>query len=128
MEKGSWEFLLWGSGLKNQLQGLRSLQRHRFKPWPSAWAKGFRVAAAEAWIQSLVQELPHALGQDLEKKKKKKKNRRKAGELEVPRPQKASEVRTNGVWLKEGVSPQGPCQASPTRISHRASSPEGLKP
>ena len=73
MEKGSWEFLLWGSGLKNQLQGLRSLQRHRFKPWPSAWAKGFRVAEAEAWIQSLVQELPYALVQDLKKKKKKKK-------------------------------------------------------
>ena len=49
---------------------LASLLRHRFDPWPSAVGQGSGVAttvvqvAAAAWIQSLAQELPYAVGME----------------------------------------------------------------
>ena len=46
-------FLLWCSGLRIQLQWLRSLVQ---------WVKGSGTAAAAAQIQSLALELPVAMG------------------------------------------------------------------
>ena len=49
--------------LRIQLQWLGSLWRCRFDPhWCSEWVQVSGVAAAVAWIQSLAQEIPHAMG------------------------------------------------------------------
>ena len=42
-------------------------------PGPAQWVKGSGSAAPAAQIQSLVQELPYAMGAAIKKKKKKKK-------------------------------------------------------
>ena len=49
-------------GLRTQLQWLRFLQRHRFNPHPVQQVKGFCVAAATAWIQSLAREFTYSEG------------------------------------------------------------------
>ena len=51
------QFPLWHSGLRIQLQQLRSLQRCRFDPGLVQWAKASSVAAAVAQIQSLAWEV-----------------------------------------------------------------------
>ena len=67
--KKFWEFLLWHSGLRIWQQ-LRSLPRCLV-----LWANGSGFATAEvwveavAWIQSLAQELPYAVGTAIKKKK-----------------------------------------------------------
>ena len=67
--KPFWEFLLWHSGLRIWQQ-LRSLPRCLV-----LWANGSGFATAEvwveavAWIQSLAQELPYAVGTAIKKKK-----------------------------------------------------------
>ena len=42
-------------------------------PGPAQWVKGSRVATAAVQIQSLVQELPYAMGAAVKLKKKKRK-------------------------------------------------------
>ena len=57
------EFPLWHSGLRIQMQWLRSLQRHRFNPRFNARSSivaGATQVTAVAQIQSLAQELPYA--------------------------------------------------------------------
>ena len=48
-----YEFPLWHSWVKIQLQWLRLLRRHGFNPCPAQWVKGSIIAAAVAQIQSL---------------------------------------------------------------------------
>ena len=46
------------SGLRNRLQGLRSLRKCRFDPSPAKWVKGSDVATAVTQIQSLNFHIP----------------------------------------------------------------------
>ena len=64
--------MLWCSGLKIQLQQLRSLQSPGFNPWLlGQWIKDTSVAR----IQPLAQELLYAVDVAIKKKKKKKKKK-----------------------------------------------------
>ena len=70
------KLLLWPSGLRIQLQWLRSLKRYRFDPQPGVMGLGPGIAAAvpqvtaAGWIQSLGWKFPYARGVAIKIKKK----------------------------------------------------------
>ena len=69
------EFLLWYSGLRIQLQQLKSLWRYGFDLLSAAWVEGCSIDTVAAQvtavtrIQSLTRELPHDAGTAIKQNK-----------------------------------------------------------